>query len=116
MMATLPRDKSDEVMALVHNWLLKEVANIHELLIILGKLFYLAQYCSPARLCVNRMLDSLRRCPVQGVIHLSVEFRIDLAWFQCFLPQTDEVFLIHEVTREPVLLFVDAAALLAAGC
>ena len=56
----------------------------------------------PDLACTNRMLITL-----QGVTHLSEEFRKDLKWFNRFLAHTDRVFIIHE-DREPICLYVDA--------
>ena len=42
MTVTLQPDKLDEVMGLVHNWLHKEVPNIHDLRTIMGKVLYVA--------------------------------------------------------------------------
>ena len=53
MTVTVPPEKLEEVTVLVGNWLPKYTANIHELHTILGKLFYMAQCCSPARLFLN---------------------------------------------------------------
>ena len=108
MSVTLLQEKIDEVMTLVHNWVCKEVANIHDLCVLLKNLFYMVQCCPSAWIFINRMLDTLMRCPLQGVIHLSVEFQKDSACFQCFLPQTNGVFLIHEDARQPVILIMDA--------
>ena len=113
MSVTLPQEKLEEVKTLVHNWAHKEVTNINELRTLLGKLFYVTQCCPPARLFSNRMLDTIRRCSSQGVIHLSAGFCKDLAWFHHFLPHTNGVFLIHEDDRQPGPLFVYACT---SGC
>ena len=42
-------DKLAEIRTLVADWALKRVANIHKLRTILGKLFYIAQCCSPTK-------------------------------------------------------------------
>ena len=82
--------------------------NIHDLRSLFGKLLFVAQCRPPAFLFTNRMLETLHACPLQGSIPLSPEFRKDLAWFQQYLPCTNGVFLIHEGSRIPIPLFVDA--------
>ena len=68
----------------------------------------MSQVCPPARLSLNRMLDTLRQCPEQGSFTLSSEFCKDLAWFDRFLPTTDGMFLIHQNDRHLVHLYIDA--------
>ena len=41
MTVTMPEEKNADTMQLVSSWSPKSHANIHELLVILGKLFYL---------------------------------------------------------------------------
>ena len=107
MTVTLPSETLGEIMSLVGCWSQKSMANIHDLRSLLGKFLCVVLYCSPTHLFTNRMLETLRACPLQGVVHLSPEFREDLAWFQQYLPHTNGVFLIHEESRTPILLFVD---------
>ena len=56
------------------------------------------------------MLDTLRKCPAKCTINLTQEFKKDLAWFHEFLSQTDGVYIIHQETRTPVPLYVDACS------
>ena len=41
------------------------------------------------------------------------DFKKDVAWFQTFLPVTDDVFLVHEDGRTPIPLYMDACE---SGC
>ena len=61
--------------------------------------------CPPARLFLNRMLDTFRQCPEQGSFTFSPEFCKNLDWFDRFLPTTNGTFLIHQVDRHPVQLY-----------
>ena len=70
MTVTLPLDKVREIMDLVGMWYKKNTTNVHELRSLLGKLFFVAQCCPPARLFTNRMLETLRTCPVSGSVAL----------------------------------------------
>ena len=47
MSVTLPQQKLEDVMTLIHNWAHKEVANIHELRTLLSKLFLCGSMLSP---------------------------------------------------------------------
>ena len=98
MTITLPPEKLIEIMELIHNWTHRVMATIQELWSLMGKLLHVAQCCPPVHLFTNRMLDTL----------LSTEFQKDVTWFQSFFPRIDCVFLIHEDTRVPIPLFVDA--------
>ena len=113
MTVTLPPDKLSEIMCLVDCWGHKSTANIYDLRSLLGKLLFVAQCCPQSCLFTNRMLETLQACPLQGVVHLSPEFKKDLAWFHQYLPCTNGVFLIHEESRTPIPLFVDACT---SGC
>ena len=95
-------------MDLVGMWLHGTTANIQDLRSLLGKPLFVAQCCPPAHLFTNRMLETLRACPLQGSTPMSPEFRKDLAWFQQYLPCTNGVYLIHEESRTPIPLYVDA--------
>ena len=107
MTVTLPHGKLAEIQRLVQHWASKPVATLRDLRTLLGKLLYVSQVCPPARLFLNRMLDTLRQCPEQGSFTLSPEFCKDLTWFGRFLPTTDGTFLIHQDDRHPVHLYID---------
>ena len=113
MTVTLPSDKLAKILDLVQSWLNKVTAYIHDLRSLLGKLLYIAQCCPSARLFANRMLETLLACPLQGSITLSSGFRKDLAWFRHFLSSFNGIQLIHEDTRVPLPLYVDACT---SGC
>ena len=72
MTVTLPPDKLREIMDLVATWYNKPTANIHDLRSLLGKPLFVAQYCPPARLFTNRMLETLHACPMHGSMHCSL--------------------------------------------
>ena len=68
MTVTLPPENLTEVMDLMSSWIHKVTANIQNLRSLLGKLLYVAQCCPPALLFTNRMLQTIRACPLQGHI------------------------------------------------
>ena len=108
MTVSLPPDKLAEIQLLVRQWIGKAKTTLRELRTLLGKLLYVSQVCPPARLFLNRMLDTLRQCPEQGSFTISSEFRKDLAWFDHFIPTTNGMFLIHKDDRHPLHLYIDA--------
>ena len=110
---TVPQDKLAEIQLLVHHWSSKPMATLRDLRTLLGKLLYISQVCPPARLFLNRMLDTLRQCPEQSSVTLSPEFHMDLAWFDQFLPTTNSTFLIHQDDRHLVHLYINACM---SGC
>ena len=104
---SLPQNKLAEIQLLVHHWSSKPTATLRDLRTLLGKLLYVSQVCPPARLFLNRMLDTLRQCPEQGSFTLSPAFCKDLPWFDWFLPTTDGTFIIHLDYRHLVQLYID---------
>ena len=68
---------------------------------ILGLLLYVHKCVKPARVFLNRMLELLRACHNDSKVHLTDDFKHDLAWFGKFLPNYNGVNLydhkpIHE--------------------
>ena len=63
MTVSISPDMHTEVMAIIRQWSSKKLANIHELWILLGKLFHIAQYYPLAQFIVNCMLTTLRAYP-----------------------------------------------------
>ena len=81
-------------------------ATLKDLCTLLGKL-YVSKVCPPARLFLNRMLDTLRQCLEKRSFTLSPEFRKDIGSFDHFLPNTGGTFIIHQDSRNPVDLYID---------
>ena len=78
MTVPIPDGKLAEIITLAADWTLKRVASIHKLSTILGKLFYVALCCASARFFINRMLNTLRAGPAEGVVRLSCDFWKDI--------------------------------------
>ena len=91
----IPPEKITEVLCLIATWNSMKYASRNQLQKLLGKLFFIAQCCKPARLFVNRMLDTLRHSPPEGVVSLSPEFQKDVMWFSTFLPSYNGVHLLQ---------------------
>ena len=60
MTVTLPAAKLREVLDLVIAWTGRQAAILHELQVLMGKLFYVAQVCSPGHLFLNLMVEPLK--------------------------------------------------------
>ena len=90
----MPKEKIQDTLMIVKQWLPRRSATLHDLRVLLGKLLYIAQVCAPAHTFLNRMLATLRACPAQGYIDLSQEFQKDPQWFVNFLPNTNGIFII----------------------
>ena len=116
MTVTLPAAKLQEVLDLVTAWTSRQSATLHELQVLMGKLLYVVQVCSPAHLFLNRMLETLRLCFPSGPTPLSPVFHKDLRCFHRFLPSTDSIFIIHEDGHPPVPLHIDACTTGCGGC
>ena len=113
---TFPPVKLQEILDLVTAWTFRETATLHDLQVLMGKLLYVAHVCSPARLFLNHMLETLHVCPPSGTTTLSPSFHKDRHWFLWFLPTTDSIFIIHEDGHIPVPVFVDACSMGCGGC
>jgi hypothetical protein len=108
MTISIPKDKIVEVLDLLQAWRVKTSATRKQLQSILGKLFHVGQCIAPARKFVNRMLTTMRACPVHGRIILDDDFKKDLQWFVHFMPSTNGVYLLDQTWREPVSVVVDS--------
>ena len=61
-----------------------------------------------ARLFLNHMLATLRDCPDEDTLHLSVEFKKDLQWFRLYVASRNGVCIIDEDVLHTVDIFMDA--------
>jgi hypothetical protein len=108
MTVSIPKSKLAEIQTLLKQWLNKSSAHKTQLQSLLGRLFHVAQCVRPARLFLNRMLSTLRRCPQVGHITLDDDFRKDLKWFQKHMQSTNGVHLIDQNFGEPIVVQVDS--------
>ena len=80
---------------------------LHNLRVLLGKLFFISQCCLPAWVFLNRILATTRVCPAVDEIPLSAEFQKCINWFACYLPVSNSIYIIHDETRVPANVYVD---------
>jgi hypothetical protein len=86
MEVRMPQHKIDATLALLQQWRHLTRATRQQLRKLLGKLFHIGHTCKPVRLCVSRMLHTLRGAPATGYTDLSDCFQRDVTWFMAFLP------------------------------
>ena len=108
MQVSLPEDKKRSVLNLCKKWCNKTHATLRELRQLLGKLLHISQVVKPARLFLNRMLDSLRSFPAQGHIELSQDFMKDVHWFVSFLDAYNGISMIVPTPTVPHVISVDS--------
>ena len=105
---TIPREKHIDAVALVQQWSCKRLAIIHDLRILLWKLFHIAQSCPPAQFIVTCMLhDHSPSMPPHGIYSwIEVSIRIYIFLFT-YLLKTNGIYIISPESRQPVRLPVD---------
>ena len=106
----IPDDKLAEVNQKCTKWASKHTATKKQLQSLVGSLIYIHKCVKPARLFVNRILATLREAPERGCIHLSQEFKKDIAWFNSFLVQFNGRTFYSKGIIQPVTnIFLDAS-------
>jgi hypothetical protein len=108
MTLSIPHDKLAEIHTTLLEWSTRKVAHKQQLQSLLGSLFHVAQCVAPARLFLNRMLSTLRSCPLQGSVLLTDDFRKDLSWFTKFMTGSNGVYLLDKKLEKPVIIKVDS--------
>ena len=96
MTVSIPQVKLQVALQLVDERGNKTLANLHQLCVLLSKLFHMAQWCQPNKLFLNRMLATLRQCPVAGEVTLDEKFKNDINWFCKYLSGTNGMFIIEQ--------------------
>ena len=108
MQVRLPEDKKRAILNLCKKWSTKSCATLKELRQLLGKLLHISQVVKPARLFLNRMLDTLRHFPDVGTTDLSDEFMKDVMWFVQFLDSYNGINMIQAVPTITQVISVDS--------
>ena len=95
----IPPDRIEATISLLRSWRKKDSCTKTELQSILGKLHFISKCCKPARLFVNRMLETLRNANAHGYtqhVPLDSEFQKDINWFIDFLPSFNGKSVIRD--------------------
>ena len=96
MTMRIPKEKMEEIMAVLREWEGRTRASQRELQSILGLLQFVASVSSPTRIFTNRMLQCLRDTPRRGWDTLSAGFRRDLKFFLRLLPQFNGIKIMSK--------------------
>lgn len=83
MRVSIPKEKVDEVLAVVGKYKKKRSSTVKELQSVIGKLVHVAKCVPPARLFVSRLLDGLRNAKGR-YININSCMKKDLQWFLDF--------------------------------
>lgn len=95
-----------EISQLVHEWLTKKWCTKKELQSLLGKLNFVSQCVRSSRIFIARMLNLLREFPESNKLVITEDFRLDLKWWQKFLPMYNGIsMMISEDWSQPDQLF-----------
>jgi hypothetical protein len=108
MTVAIPEVKLREIHLLLSQWLSKSKAHKTQLQSLLGRLFHVAQCVRPARLFLNRMLATLRRCPQLGFVTLDQDFKKDIIWFVKHMRDTNGIYLLDQNFGDPIIIQVDS--------
>ena len=103
---TIPQEKLLEILDMCRMYANKKFITKKQLQSLLGKLLYLHRCVPPARIFVNRLLNTLRKASTR--IIMDSKMKKDIAWFESFLIQFNgKVMFQHGRLEVPV--FVDAS-------
>ena len=82
----LPDGKVAELHQLIAKWSSKRAGKKRELLSLIGKLSHAAKIVVPGRIFLRRMIDTANKAKqLDHWIHLTTDFKSDLAWWRTFL-------------------------------
>ena len=104
MTARLPEDKRTELIQLLHEWASKRWCKLKELQSLVGKLSHASAVVPQGRTFVRRLLDLLKghSSKKSRFIRLNNECKLDIEWWQRFLPTWDGVYFFDLPEWAPV--------------
>ena len=88
---SIPPKKLSQIVNLCHLWAGKTYCSKQDLQSLLGHLLYIAKCVKPARIFLNRMLQTLRDNASKKIFLLNAQFFRDLNWFNVFHSQYNGV-------------------------
>ena len=83
-----------KIMQELPSWLSRRKATRKEVERLVGVLGFVAKCVRPSRIFMSRMLNELRRLPLTGQHVLSQDFKWDVYWWSCFMPQYNGISMI----------------------
>ena len=82
----LPKEKLEELKKLILKWLARKAGKKRDLLSLIGKLAHAAKIITPGCIFLRCMIDVAHKAkPLDHWVHLTAEFKSDLAWWHCFI-------------------------------
>ena len=82
----LPEEKVSELRVLIRQWKEKKSYTKWELLNFTSKLAHVAKSVKPGRTFLRRLINTVHSvAQLNHYVKLKAEFRLDLAWWACFL-------------------------------
>ena len=88
------RERVDECMNMLDEWLDKREVRRKEIESLVGKLAFMAACVRPGRLFMSRVLEFLSGLPKVGKVEVPESVRRDLLWWKVFLPQYNGVSMM----------------------
>ena len=88
------RERVDECMNMLDEWLDKREVRRKEIESLVGKLAFMAACVRPGRLFMSRVLEFLKGLPKVGKVEVPESVRRDLLWWKVFLPQYNGVSMM----------------------
>ena len=114
-----PPDKLQEMTLLIKSWLGKQQTTKRDLLSLIGKLSFAAKVVPSGRLFLRRLIElSTTVSKLHHHIHLNMEAREDIIWWNRFLPSWNGVSIFLDLNwkdAEAIDLFTDASGTLGYG-
>jgi hypothetical protein len=82
----LPEGRLEELKQLITKWMDRKAGKKRDVLSVIGKLAHAAKIIVPGRIFLRRMIDVAHKAKqLDHWIHLTAEFKSDLAWWHCFI-------------------------------
>jgi hypothetical protein len=96
----LPDDKVAQLETLLDQWASRRSCCKRDLLSLIGKLAHACKIVRVGRIFLRRFINySMKATKPDHWIHLSVDFRADIAWWQAFLRVWNHRSMMHAVDR-----------------
>ena len=96
----LPDEKVTQLKGLLEEWLVKKSCRKRELLSFIGKLAHACKIVRVGRIFLRRFIDySMKAKRLDHWIHLSIDFREDVAWWQAFLQTWNHRSMMHLISH-----------------
>lgn len=96
----LPQDKVAQLEMLLEQWASKRSCRKGDLLSLIGKLAHACKIVRVGHIFLRRFINySMKATKLDHWIHLSVDFRADIAWWQAFLRVWNHRSMMHIIDR-----------------